>query len=132
MKNKDNIKYRFLSLFLFFVISLLANISKADDHIYSKINYIHVPETIGVELVVAPHHSDFRLLNNPNLAAIQNFVAAIQIPISNRYVLLHYGHDIIQKIKTLELVNSPHKNIISILQKKNTRHQSEQSDPSLI
>jgi hypothetical protein len=131
MQNKSNTKFRHLGLILFFVINLLANYSKADEHIYSKIDYLHNSSPSCIELIIASKHINFSIWNCHNGYVTNYSTAAAQPPIFNSFVLLDYERSVIQKLKTQTANNTLHKNLISILQKKNTRHQSEKSDPPL-
>ena len=132
MKKSGNIRIGYLSLALFFAISVYANISKADEHIYSKIDYIHCSNPSGIELVIALQHTDSNFWNSSSNGAIYFSTSTAVLPHINRLMLLSFERSIIQKLKALEINNSSQKNLIIILQKKNTWHQPDKADPSLI
>jgi hypothetical protein len=125
-------KNRFLSLIFFFVISLLVNISRADDHIYSRIDYIHVSDPVCVELVVSNHTNDFQSLNDSKSNIPNYSTAGFQSQFFNIFVLLDFEQSVLQKLRTLSTNNSFRENLITFLQRKNAWHQSEKDDPSII
>ena len=131
MKNRSNTKVRNLGLILFFFVSTFAHISKADTHIYSKIDYIHNSNPSGIELVITSKYNDFPTWNSYTGTAKNYSSEVVQTWLFSRLLILDYERCVIQKLKTLT-TNKPHqKNLVSILQKKNTSHQSEQADPPL-
>jgi hypothetical protein len=131
MKNRSNTKSFNLGLILFFVVSTFAHISKADAHIYSKIDYFHNSNTSVIELVITSKHNDFPTWNSYTGTMKDSPSTVVQTSLFNRLTILDYERCVIQKLKTLKTNRPYQKNLVSILQKKNTSHQSEKADPPL-
>jgi len=130
MKNRSA-KYRALGFLLFFVISTFANISRADEHLYSQIDYFHYSSTNDVELVVAAGHNDLTVWRNDSRNANDQTPIFVQPPLFNPFVIVFYESCVIQKLKTLGLNKSFHLDLITVLQKKNTWHQSKEEPTPL-
>ena len=132
MKNKSIIYYINLGLILFFLLNILVSISKADDHIYSKIDYTHNPNRSFIELVITSENSNFRLWNRNNTEATINYSSTVfKESLFNSFARLYYEQSIIQKLKSLSTRTTFSKNLISVLQKKNNWHQTAQEEPHL-
>lgn len=125
MKSKSP-TYRALSFLLFFVISTFANISRADEPLYSQVDYFHYSSTNDIELVVTAEHNELVVLNNDLRIGNDRTLVSDQTPLFNPLVLIYYERCIVQKLKTLELNDSFNNDLLAILQKKNTWHQSEE------
>jgi hypothetical protein len=131
MKNRGNIKSLSLGLILFFVVSTFAHISKADAHIYSKIDYTRNSNPSSIELVITSSHKGFSAWNSYTGTAKDYSLSIVQTPHFSRLFILDYNRCVIQKLKT-QTTNKPYqKNLVAILQKKNTSHQSGKADPPL-
>lgn len=125
MKNR-NTKYRVLGFLLFFVISTFANISRADEHSYSQIDYFHYSGTNDVELVVTVGHHTLTIWDNDTRTANDQTPAFVQAQLVNTFALVFYERSIVQKLKILSISKPFQNNLIALLQKKNTWRQSEE------
>jgi hypothetical protein len=125
MKNGSNTKSLNLGLILFFVVSTFANISKADAHIYSKIDYLHTSNTSVIELVITSEHNVFPTWNRYTEIVKDYSSVIVRTRLFSRLIMLDYERCVTLQLKTVTTNKPNQKNFVSILQKKNTCHQAD-------
>ncbi len=135
MQDESSTNVNSMPVRLFFILTTFLCMIRYEASLYSPTDSFHPGYQTEVELVVSkrePFQSQFKIAD-----AFTQVFAGFTTPPADlssiyKYSMLRYRHFVSQRLKVYQSAFSPQHNLLSIIQKNNTWHQSPDDELNLI